>query len=89
MTTQQRPLSGHNEAIGQQSHRPLGRSHQRKLPQLLQQINSLSFWEEKQPVIIYCLSFYNYAMEKAALWDLGKKENINGERIPRNLDKQP
>lgn len=40
-------------------------------------------------MIIYCLSFYNYAMEKAALWDLGKKENINGERIPRNLDKQP
>lgn len=31
------------------SHQPLGRSHQRKLPQLLQQINSLCFWEEKQP----------------------------------------
>ena len=38
---------------------------------------------------ICCLSFHTYTVEKAASWDLGKKKSFNGERIPRDLDKQP
>lgn len=46
-------------------HQPLGSSHQRKLPQLLQQINSLC--EEKQPIIICCLSFHTMHEESCLL----------------------
>lgn len=55
------------------SHQPLGRSHQRKLPQLLQQINSTS-GRKSNPVIICCLSFHTHAWRKLppVFWGRGR-----------------